>query len=211
MNPHWSPDGTKILFFDVGFGTKSHNYTISAEGGAPVQIPVKDDRGEQSDPTWSPDGRKIAFASGGINSGPSTNVQILDLSNHRTTKISGSDGLWSPRWSPTGRYIAALTTTSSLAVFNFDTQRWSVLEQGGCGYPTWSRDGRSIYFLRTVDHPGLYRVPVSGGKTQQLVDLTGFRFNGVVGVWMGLDPKGTPMMIRDIGTDDFYALTLDQK
>ncbi|MGC1781635.1 MAG: winged helix-turn-helix domain-containing protein [Acidobacteriaceae bacterium] len=211
MNPHWSPDGTKILFFDVGFGTKSHNYTISAQGGAPVQILVKDDRGEQSDPTWSPDGRKIAFAGGGINSGPSTNVRILDLSNHRTTKISGSDGLWSPRWSPTGRYIAALTTTSSLAVFNFNTQRWSVLEQGGCGYPTWSRDGRSIYFLRTADHPGLYRVPVSGGKTQQLVDLTGFRFNGVVGVWMGLDPKGTPMMIRDIGTDDFYALTLDQK
>jgi hypothetical protein len=71
--------------------------------------------------------------------------------------------------------------------------------------------GGFLFFLRTSDHPGLYRVPVSGGTIQELIDLTSFRFTGAVSLWMGLDREGTPMMIRDTGTDDFYALTLDQK
>jgi Tol biopolymer transport system component len=144
QGPHWSPDGTRILFYDGGFGAKSHGDTISAQGDAPVPMLVN--RGEQGDSTWSPDGMKIAFASGGPQSVPNTNIQILDLSSHEATKISGSDGLRSPRWSPTGSFIAALTTTSSLAIFDFNTQRWSVLEKGICEFPTWSRDGRFLFF-----------------------------------------------------------------
>jgi hypothetical protein len=43
------------------------------------------------------------------------------------------------------------------------------------------------------------------------VDLKGFRYTGAFTLWMGLDPTDTPMLIRDVGTDDIYALTLERK
>ena len=44
-----------------------------------------------------------------------------------------------------------------------------------------------------------------------MVDLKGFRFTGAVSLWMGLDPTDTPMLLRDTGSDDIYALSLEEK
>ena len=46
---------------------------------------------------------------------------------------------------------------------------------------------------------------------ERVVDLKGFRSTGAWGGWFGLDPDDTPMLIRDVGTADIYALTLEQK
>jgi Tol biopolymer transport system component len=120
--------------------------------------------------------------------------------------------MMSPRWSPNGRFIAALDNGSrNLKVFDFETQRWSILRKEGTGYPAWSRDGQFIYFQRQGDDPGVFRVPVSGGNAKRVVDLKGFRYTGRYTIWMGLDPTDTPMLIRDVGTDDIYALSLEQK
>ena len=48
------------------------------------------------------------------------------------------------------------------------------------------------------------------GNAERIVDLKGFRFTGTINLWMGLDPTDT-MLIRDVGTEDIYALTLEQK
>jgi len=34
---------------------------------------------------------------------------------------------------------------------------------------------------------------------------------GAVGIWFGLDPNDTPLLLRDAGTRDIYALTLDRR
>ncbi len=52
---------------------------------------------------------------------------------------------------------------------------------------------------------------LSGGNAERVVDLKGFRYTGAFTLWMGLDPTDTPMLLRDVGTDDIYALTLEQK
>ena len=139
-------------------------------------------------------------------------IRILDLPNGQITDIPGSQGRWSPRWSPDGRYIYGLTSDSdSLTVFDIKTQQWSVIQEGGVAYPSSSRDGKFIYFLRPVDDPGVYRIRPSGGEAERVVDLKGFRHTGVLSLWMGLDPTDTPMLIRDTGSDDIYAFTLEQK
>jgi hypothetical protein len=85
------------------------------------------------------------------------------------------------------------------------------LQKGQTNFPTWSSDSRFIYFLSMLNTPpGVYRVAVLGGNAERIVDLKGFRFTGAVSFWMGLDPTDTPMLLRDVGTDDIYALTLDQ-
>src|SRR4051812_46175484 len=53
-------------------------------------------------------------------------VQVLNLTTRQLSTLPNSEGLWSPRWSPNGRFIAALSTdTRTLLIFDFVTQRWA--------------------------------------------------------------------------------------
>jgi Tol biopolymer transport system component len=191
-------------------------YIIPSQGGTARCLLPEDNEG-QSDPDWSPDGHKIVFSTletlgeklGVFNFG----LRVLDLASHQITTLPGSEGVWSPRWSPNGRFIVGLYAgpTGGMKIFDFETQLWSVVQRTGCSFPTWSSDSQFIYFVHTLDDPGVFRVRISGGKVERVVDLKGFRYTGAFTQWMDLDPTDTPMLIRDIGTDDIYALTLEQK
>jgi hypothetical protein len=78
-------------------------------------------------------------------------------------------------------------------------------------FPTWSRDSQFIYFVTREHDPGVYRIRNSGGDVERLVDLRGFRHTGTYTLWFALDPTDTPMLLRDVGTCDIYALTLEEK
>jgi Tol biopolymer transport system component len=121
--------------------------------------------------------------------------------------------VFSPRWSPDGRFIAALSTHfSDLIVCDLETHQWStVLSHEGIAFPSWSRDSRYLNILYADQQPGVYRVSVKGGAPERVADLKGFRHTGLVGAWMGLDPNDAPLLLRDVGTDDLFALTLEVK
>jgi Tol biopolymer transport system component/DNA-binding winged helix-turn-helix (wHTH) protein len=209
--PRWSPDGAQILFCAKDEENRWRSYILPAHGGVAQPI-LPEDRDPQTDPNWSPDGRKIMFSSEDPQDfGPHLVVRVLDMGSRKVTTLPGN--VWSPRWSPDGRFVAAMSVDDlSLIVFDFETQKWSVLYKGRNGFPTWSRDGQFIYFLRPWgDDPGVFRIRRSGGDSERVVDLKGFRFTGTYAFWMGLDPDDTPMLLRDVGTDDIYALTLDQE
>ena len=132
----------------------------------------------------------------------------------RSKHSPGSEGLWSPRWSPNGRYIAALSADfPGLKVFDFTTQRWFELpEKGRVDFPSWSSDSRFIYFLRlTRGDRGVYRVSVPGGVTDRVADLKDLHITGFFSYWMGLDPTDAPLLLKDVGVSDIYALTLETK
>jgi len=65
LDPHWSPDSTRIAFVSNRTGKEfdlDHNsdvWTISASGGTLTKI--SDHVGPDSSPRWSPDGTRIAF------------------------------------------------------------------------------------------------------------------------------------------------------
>jgi Tol biopolymer transport system component len=106
---------------------------------------------QENDATWAPDGRQIAFArpSYGIDLGE-LEIQILDLSTQQSSLVPGSRGMFSPRWSPGGRYLVALASHSKkLMLFNLSTRQWSEwlrTEDGAIGYPVWTRDSKSINY-----------------------------------------------------------------
>jgi len=212
--PRWSPDGSQILFFETPVGGPARGYVIPSDGGTPR--PILPERNEpQGDPNWSPDGRKIVYGSQETESGTTTRIiQVLDLDTGRETTLPRSQGLNSPRWSPDGRYVVALfqrPRTDDLLIFDFKTQGWTVLQKEWAGFPTWSHDGKYVYFLRPVGDRGIYRIRPSGGTAERVLDLKGIRQTSVFGFWIGLDPDDTPMLLRDIGSDDIYALTLEEK
>jgi Tol biopolymer transport system component/DNA-binding winged helix-turn-helix (wHTH) protein len=209
-SPRWSPDGSQILFSATPDAQSSDLlYVVSSRGGEPHRL-IPDDNRKQGDGSWSPDGRRIVFHT---QSNGEAALSIFDLDSHSITDVPGPVGVYSPRWSPDGRFIAALSTHFPyLEVFNLETHQWStVLTHEGIGFPSWSRDSRYLYILYADQQPGVYRVSSKGGAPEQVVDLKGFHHTGLVGFWMGLDPNDVPLLLRDVGTDDLYALTLEAK
>jgi Tol biopolymer transport system component len=184
-------------------------YVVSSQGGKPHRL-IPDDNKRQGDGSWSPDGRRIVFHAW-PNGDPV--LRIFDLDSHSITTLPGSVGVYSPRWSPDGRFIAALSTHFwGLRVCDLEThQWWTVLPHEGIGFPSWSRDSRYLYILYYDQQPGVYRVSVKGGAPERVVDLKGFHHTGTNNFWLGLDPNDAPLLVRDVGTDDLYALTLELK
>jgi serine/threonine protein kinase/Tol biopolymer transport system component len=207
VSPRWSPDSKQIVFFGHTPGKSRKIYTVASEGGSTQQL-IPDDPKPQLDPNWSPDGGKIVFSGSSVD--PDYGVRVLDLSNHQVSTLPGSQGLRAPRWSPDGRYILALPMNSlSLALFDFQTGKWSELLKGSAAFPSFSVDGGHVYFLRWPDNPAVLRVRISDRKVERVADLKDFPITGAYGCWLGLTPDDSPLLLRDTGTQDIYALDVD--
>ena len=212
-NPRWSPDGTEILFADVQEHDPSRIYLVSSQGGSPQRL-LPEYPGNQYDPGWSADGRKIVFSATGVE-GTEDSLVVLDLATRQVALIPESAKLWSPRWSPDGKYIAAMSNGAlSLKVLDIATQRWSNLpENKSVDYPAWSSDSKYIYFLRLENGDrGVYRIRATGGKAERVADLKDWHITGYGWYyWMALDSTDAPLLLRDVGSDEIYALNLEDK
>jgi Tol biopolymer transport system component len=208
--PQWSPDGSQISF--VGFGSGGSPAYIVPSDGDEVQRLLPDDKGPETDPTWSPDGSRILFSNspqGGKD--PNSVLKIMDMKSKEVSIVPGSKGMFGPRWSPDGLAIASVHMDSTdLSIFDFRTQRWSVIRKGTLGYPSWSPDSKMIYYMTFGESPGIFRVHVADGRVEPIVNLKNFNSTGNFSMWMALDPTGAPLLLRDLGTRDIYALTLDR-
>ena len=209
--PRWSPDGQTILFFEFPNGPNKPGkmYEIPATGGTSRQL-IADDMQNEQDATWSADGKQIAFAGDANDSLVQSNGPAIKILNVQTGKISplaGSLGMFSPRWSPDGRYIAAMSSNSSkLMLFDFQTQSWKQIGSGTLSWLNWSRDGQYIFLKDLSGKGSVERIRVPDGKVEQVVDLKDFVLTGLGGGAVSVAPDGSPLVLRDRGTQDIYAL-----
>jgi serine/threonine protein kinase len=209
--PRWSPDGAQIAYIGSRPGTLWKIFLIPAQGGASQEI-LPQDQGEV-DPVWSPDGKKLAFAR--FVNDSSLEIYIVDLATHQVSSIPGAEKLFSPRWSPDGRYMAALNLDSSkMLLFDFKTQKWSdwINEPAIVGFPNWSQDGRYVYYDTTnTDHPAFRRVKVGETHSELVADLKGLLRYSIPPAyeWSNIAPDGSELFVRSLSTDEIYALDLE--
>jgi Tol biopolymer transport system component/DNA-binding winged helix-turn-helix (wHTH) protein len=209
--PRWSPDGTQLVFMGQTPQSGWRAYLIASDGTALRPLIPGAEAGY--DPGWSADGKSVVLTLNDAGS-PSTmadgpGIAIFDLPSGKLSMLPDARQMFSPRWSPDGRYIAAITDDSQkLMLFNRTTQQWQELVNLPMGYPTWSHDGQYIYFDTTLtEDANFFRVRISDRKLERLVSLKGMRrYWGDLGSWTGLTPDDTPLLIRDVGSQEIYAI-----
>jgi eukaryotic-like serine/threonine-protein kinase len=207
--PRWSPDGTQILYHSADFAKPWRMFLISAQGGKPEQL-LSENMAEM-DANWSPDGSQLVF--GRLVNGTTVtyNIYLLDMKTRQVSEVPGSKGLFSPRWSPDGRYLAAVTAADSkkLMLYEFRTRQWSEwVTDPDINYGNWSADGRYFYWDNVnIAIPYCHRIRVGQHKSEDVFVLTPLRrYFGNLGSWGGQAPDSSRLFVRDTSTQDVYAL-----
>jgi dipeptidyl aminopeptidase/acylaminoacyl peptidase len=123
----------------------------------------------ESSPKWSPDGTQIAFVSNRTTDpdrNANTDIWIIDAKPNavmkQVTTWTGRDS--GPEWSPDGKQIAYVRSTSSDNYFMYDQTILCVVSKDGgepkllsktldrpVGAPLWTKDGAYVHALVTDD------------------------------------------------------------
>ena len=209
--PRWSPDGKQIAYIAHQAGKPWKVCLISTQGGTPEELVPGDTT--EGDPTWSADGTRIAFSRGLPAGQQQSDIRIMDLKTRQVTVIPDSEGKFSPRWSPDGRYLAALNLenlSKTLFLFDFQTSKWSewLTDPESIQYPAWTSDGRSVIYRSSND---MKRAKLGQSRPEKWFSVRGFaqHFVPEFGPWNDNGPDDSRIFPRDTSTMDIYSLDVD--
>ncbi len=193
-HPSLSPDCRRIAFASNRTGA-NEIWTADLDGSSPQQLTFHNGPIVIA-PRWSPDGGRIAFSS---QAGTNRDIYVVRADGseaQRLTWESSQDD--NPSWSRDGRWIYFRSDRSGIA------QIWKIPAGGGPAVPVTagagsqaleSADGALLYFVRSMDAPGLWSMPAGGGsETFVLPDIResfwGVSDRGVA--FVVSDPKQSP-------------------
>jgi WD40 repeat protein len=204
----WSPDGKQIAFMGSQPGKPFRIYLVDRDGGPMREAAEGNDN--QGGPSWSLDGKMIAYGNVSCERTQDCWIRLLDLATHKTEIVAGSNGFRTARWSPDGKYIAALKfQTRELMLFDVSRQSWRMLAASVAGdNVNWSSDSQYIYVDSPRDkNPVVERVRVKDGQRFTVVSLSRQKVPGQIGGWIGLTPDNSPILYRVLTAGEVYELT----
>ena len=203
----WGPtisfDGRQILFNAFGVGGGEGMYLVSVDGGSLQPLAINGG-------AWCGQSGSVVFVD---SPGQNSKIRLFDIKTSGMTIVPGSDGLRLSRCSPDGRYITAITQDGKkIRIYELATGNWSDLATRDVGFLQWSFDNKYVYFdTGTSKELAVYRVRISDRKLEKVADLQNFRRSVDPWVsWMGLTPDGSPLLTRDTGSQEVYALDFEE-
>ena len=145
----------------------------------------------------------------GQDNGPH-DIQVLDLRTHGARTLPGSTDLFSPRWSPDGQFIAALSRDQArLLIYSLREGTWRTLFTGSAADPVWSADSRSIYFHAFAQPNSAILRAGLDGQVETVADLSRMGLPSADNYFFsGVTPEGAPLIEPRVGTGNLYSIDL---
>ena len=207
--PRWSPDGQFIAFAGTNDDRSRRRIYVVQSSGAGLKA-ISPDGSADGAPDWSRDGSTVAAASQwqDNNRVTTSGIRLYSLASGAITTVPDSAGLRYPRWSHDNRRLLALFSDGRrLLTYEFAGRKWTELAKGRFGFPNWSADDSRIYLENWTGEPCAASVAVRDGAIQNLEPLRDLKgFAGPGAGWVGLGPGDSFLVIREVGTDEYYAL-----
>jgi Tol biopolymer transport system component/DNA-binding winged helix-turn-helix (wHTH) protein len=211
----WSPDGHQLALMARHPGQTWQIFLVNAEGGNPERL--MKEGWNVADPTFSPDGKSIAF--GGVpdlmgQGNTPRSVEILDLASGRISELPHSEGLFSPRWSPDGRYIAALTLDQQkVMMYDVAAQSWKTLAVTSAADPVWALDGKAIYIHAYMAPTSpICRIGVPDGRMEEIASLKNLPVGTIARYFFsGIAPDNSPLVHAETDSSNLYTTDLNSK
>lgn len=195
-SPAWRPDGTSVVFRELGGGDSDPLLEARLDGGKPREVFDCDEPCLFDDePAYSPDGSTVAFVRatgperGGVPS--DCGIWLGDPTSGKVQQLTANPECrreYRPRWSPDGQRLVYQRqdraddggSTSTLWTIPVNGSEAAELTDGTTpfGEPDWSPDGEWIVFC---SHPSnvedgastsdLYRIRPDGSAIEQLTAM----------------------------------------
>ena len=166
--PHWSPDGSKILFARLNESGLWDVWTVPSLGGTPRKLLTN-----AMDAVWSPDGSALAYADGSTHT-----IWMCDaMGSHGRALTQPESRAWhmQPAFSRDGRKIAFVRRGSGpygeLAWVEVSSGKLEKLtdDKASAYSPVWSADSQFIYFASTRGGTwNLWKISAQGGVPVQI-------------------------------------------
>jgi Tol biopolymer transport system component len=211
--PQWSPDGQRIAYMGWDKPNEPTKIRVVQAAGGQPQRPVQWP-GWQGAPNWDTGGTELIFGENGpeFPIATSCSLHVFDFRSGKTADLPGTQGLWTPRVCPTGRYVAAMTRDNRRLVL-YDKRSAALTDlltspEGKLGdNPIWSADGRFVYIdVPSSRDPAVYRIRVADKHFERMASLSGYRrVGGGIGVWIGLTPDGSLLIVSEVQGSEIYA------
>jgi eukaryotic-like serine/threonine-protein kinase len=209
--PRISPDGTK-----VAFSTNDGNaYIASMENGKPQKI-SDNTLGHPTAPDWSPDGNLLAVTfevTVTQSSAGHLESMIFDTRTGKLSPVPDSDGTIGPWFATQDTLIATSLDQSKFLLFAFKTGRWTDLITNADKFANWemSPDGNYFFYETAGNDPKIFRMRIKDRFVEEVASLKGFR--PVEDPYLGnselnVTPDNAPVLTRDIGTEEVYAISV---
>jgi Tol biopolymer transport system component len=164
ISPALSPDGSYLAYISSKNVISIDIYITDARTGKIVKRIESEGFGGHVDSysfletagTWSPDSRRFALV---VQVKGRNKLIVMDLArdSKRTYELKGVDSFTNPAWSPNGEEIVVsglMNGRSDLYLFDLKSQSVTNLtnDEHSDIQPTWSADGRWIYFVSDRDN-----------------------------------------------------------
>jgi Tol biopolymer transport system component len=177
-HPAFSPEARRIAFASNRSG---HNeiWTANPDGSDSRQLTFH--RGPMViSPQWSPDGERLAYSA---QLGGNRDIYVISLDGSRATRLTWEASQEeNPAWSRDGRWVYFRSDRTGIGTI------WKVPAAGGSAVRVTvgegseafeSPDGRLLYVVRSWEVPGVWSMPVNGGKETLLIPNVTQSFWGV--------------------------------
>ena len=219
--PRISPDGTRVAYSSWDVSCSWCVYVLPLEGGTPTKVAE-----DALAATWSPDSSSVVavFKGKGNRSkicSPTgfKELETIDLRTGKITSIPDSSQMGGSFWPSKDMLVAPILKPGEegFATFDFKTQKWSSLVKGFYQHWMTSVDGEYLYLMTRGDDPKIQRVRLSNGTLDTVASLKSSRplldeetgmWLGMVTEWLGVAADGSPLLTRDIGTQEIYDLNI---